>query len=380
MSIEQYENFIKSDPGNYHLWLKLGDLYHGAGRFDEAIASFEKCAMLAPENPVCISRKASVLISQHQFKQAERELIGLLKGGESSPELAHNLGLALFYQHRWEEAQKYFEQARENGLSAANNLDYLARSYHQQSMWDDAIKACEDWYALTGDINAQGYLAMLEMDRGHMDQALPIAERVLEQQPENVDAAAVVGTASIEKQDMVRAQSVFDRMIKNQPNNPRAWLGSGLVKLYQHQVQPAIKDLNKATQFMPDNAGTMVALGWAHIANKDFTRAEATFRKAVEIDRNFAEAQGGLASALVFQNKIDEAKEIIKFARRLNPQNFGGAFAQSLSIKLRGKDKAAIDIVARLLEQEPLPGAKPLIEHIQIFVAKNDTPRDQKKI
>ena len=201
---------------------------------------------------------------------------------------------------------------------------------------------------------------------------------VLRTQPDNADAAAVIGTASIEKQDMHRAADLFRRMVERFPNNPRGWLGRGLVNLYKQDPKSGIRDLQQASKLMPTNAGTLVALGWAYIADHDFRLAETTFRKAVEVDHNFAEAQGGLASALVFQGRVDESKELIKIATRLNPANFGGAFARSLGLKLRGQDKRATKIVASLLEHEPAPGAKPLIEHLRIFMGKQDIRSDDR--
>ena len=41
--IRRFESYIKTDPENELLWINLGDLYHESGRFDEAIACFEKC-------------------------------------------------------------------------------------------------------------------------------------------------------------------------------------------------------------------------------------------------------------------------------------------------------------------------------------------------
>ena len=70
-SIEKHESYIRADPGNALLWVTLGDLYHRAGRFEEAVASFERSQIESPEAAAAKSRIASVRISQHRFAEAE---------------------------------------------------------------------------------------------------------------------------------------------------------------------------------------------------------------------------------------------------------------------------------------------------------------------
>lgn len=98
-AIQRYEKYARVDTGNAVLQLSLGDLYHQAGRFAEAIACYERCLAQAPDHKAARSRLASVLISQHRFAEAEESLRRLIAEGESDPGLLHNLGLTLYYQN-----------------------------------------------------------------------------------------------------------------------------------------------------------------------------------------------------------------------------------------------------------------------------------------
>ena len=97
---------------------------------------------------------------------------------------------------------------------------------------------------------------------------------------------------------MSNAAALFEQVLQRESDNGRAWLGLGLVRLYQQDHQRAITALEKASQLMPRSAGTIVALGWAKVANKDMLGAEQVFRQAITADRNFAESHGGLAVSL----------------------------------------------------------------------------------
>ena len=369
-SIEKHEAFIRADPRNAPLWMALGDLYHRAGRFEEAVASFERSLLEAPQSPAAKSRIASVLISQHRFAEAEALLAGLLQAEPQSAALAYNLGLAQFYQDKWREAQRSFDRALSLGLKTPDGFAYLTRSLHHLGRTREAIASCEQWLARAPDDQTRSYLALLEMDDGNMARAHELAQEVLARDPENLHASTVAGSYSVEQQDMEGAERFFHNVLRRQRDNGRAWLGLGLVRLYQQKHAEAIEALEEAVRLMPDNSGTIVALGWAKLAGRDARAAERTFRQAVAVDRSFAEAHGGLASALAFQSRVDEARQAMRVAQGLDRANFGGRFAQSILLKIGGRDEIAKELLARLLQQAPAPDAKPLIEHLRVYGAR----------
>jgi tetratricopeptide (TPR) repeat protein len=370
-NIGRYESYVRADPGNPLLWLNLGDLYHKASRLDEAIACFERCLHDHPEYSSARSQLASVMLTQHRFPEAERVLRQLLRESKPDASLFFNLGLSLYYQQCWPEAEEYFAKAKALGLASPDCYAYLARCRHYAGDMTQAIQLCQQWVDAAHDAESRGYLALLHMDHGDVAEAAKLAEEVLRSSPENTHAALVLGTASIESQEIARASEQFERILAREPDNARAWLGIGLARLYQQQHAAAVTALEKATQLLPESVGIRVTLGWATITARDLVRAEQVFRDALEIDHNFGEAHGGLAVALALQARVEQARESISRARRLDPHGFGAVFAQTILLKIQGKDQLATDILARMLLQAPRLDGKTLIEQIELFTRKN---------
>ena len=102
--------------------------------------------------------------------------------------------------------------------------------------------------------------------------------------------------------------------------------------------------------------------------------AEKIFREAVNIDRNFAEAHGGLAVSLMFQQKLVEARSEAKLATKLDPKSFGTIYANAILLKLDGHGAIAEKLIAKTLEQAPMPGAKPLIEYLRTAAQRKHQP------
>jgi tetratricopeptide (TPR) repeat protein len=369
-AIKKYESYVQADPHNGLLWLTLGDSYHRASRFDEAIACFERCLLEDPQQAGARSRIALVRISQHQFTEAANILSALLEAEPENTSLLYNLGLALFYQDQWQEAKEQFSKALALGLKSTDTLAYLTRSLHHLGQTREAIEFCTQWLAEAQDDASKAHLSLLEMDDGNMPRARELAQQVLVSDPDNIEAGIVVGTSSVEQQEMEIAERFFSRILQRQPNNPRAWLGLGIIHLYQQKHSESIAALEKAVSLMPNNSGTIVALGWARLSARDTRGAEKTFRQSIDVDHNFAEAHGGLASALALQARVDEAHAAIRIAKRLDPANFGGHFASTIILKIHGKNELATKQLAHLLEQSPAPGAPSLIEHLRLYGAK----------
>jgi tetratricopeptide (TPR) repeat protein len=370
-AIARYESYVKADAQNPLLWLNLGELYHRVSRHDEAIACFERCLKDHPQYASARGHMARVMISQHRFTEAEQLLQGLLSAEDPDPTILYNLGLCRYYQRRWPDAETCFARAQQLGVATPDCLAYLARCRHYAGDLPQATALCQQWIDAARDAQSLGYMALLQMDQGNMAEAHRIAREVLAQAPANTHAGLVAGTASIETQDIELACQHFERILAREPDNARAWLGVGLARLYQQRHQDSIQALQKALEFIPESVGIAVTLGWARLASRDVVGAEREFRRSIDIDHNFAEAHGGLASALALQSQVEEAQSAIRRAHRLDAHGFGAAFARTVLLKIQGRHEAATDLLARVLQQAPRADSKSLLEHLELFILKH---------
>lgn len=369
--IQRFEAYIKTDPKNAMLWINLGDRHHQAGHIDEALACFEKCLTFDEGNMVARGRLANILITQHRFDEAERIIQQIIESQGPDNALLHNLGLAQFYQSKFDEAYNTFNQARSTGLRAANNLAYMVYALHKQNKTGEALELAEVWSQESPSHQTEGYISMIELDHGDMATARERASQVVKEQPNNPDANTVLGTWYTENQEIDKAEEHYKRVVEAEPNNPRGWQGLGLVHLYNQNFAESIKALEAANNVMEGYPTNHLIMGWAKMANQDPQGAETSFRAAIDANSNFAEAHGGLASALVFQNKLDEARLEIKKAMGLDPKGFGAVYAQSISLQLRGKEQQATKLLAKVLQQSPADRSKPMINHIEDYLRKD---------
>jgi tetratricopeptide (TPR) repeat protein len=367
-SIARHERFHALDPRNPMLLRALADLHHQAGNFDRALECYRECLVLDGGDQATQSRIASLHISRHEFTQAEAMLREVMAGGADDPVLWHNLGISLYFQRRWTDAVEALQKARDRGLRDADNLRYLTFAWHHLGDTKQALDICQQWLSATPSPKAHGYHALLLMDEGDMSEAVKAAEQSLAQDPDDDNANIVLGMWSTETQNIDDAAARFERVVRKDPDNCRGWLGLALVQLYRAQHVDSIASFKRALTFMPRHVGVIVAMGWAHFNNRDFAAAEATFRHAIGIERNFGEAHGGLASALVVQNRREEARREVAIARKLDPNGFGLVYARSVLMAMEGRREQGEEYMARALERQLRPGGPTLMDSIRVFL------------
>lgn len=377
-AITRFEQYVQADPRNVELWIRFGDVLHRAGLFDRARSAFATSLELRPNHPVSRSRLASVELSRGNFATAEAVLRQLIAEGETGPAIAYNLALTLYYQQQFNEALQRFEELCVSGPHAADAMYYVVSCLHNLQREDEAIARCEAFLRQgPASPKLRGYLALVQMDAARMTEACEQARQVLSEQPDNTDAAAVLGTHAIEMQQMDEAENFLQVVAAREPNNVRGWQGLGLIALHREQHDLAVRHLERALTTDPANTGTITTLGWTHLVRHDYLTAEQTFRRGMEIDRNDAELHGGLATALVFQRRHDEARREIVLAFGLDKHCFGAVFARSILLRLDGREQLSTRLLANMFQRSVRADGPSLADALVTYMKRSGGARPQ---
>jgi Flp pilus assembly protein TadD len=372
--VARFERYVELDPHNATLWVGYGDALHSAGLLDRAEQAFRKSAQLEPNSAIPKARLAAVEISRQNFATAERLLRELIDGGERDPALAFNLGLCLYYQRRFADAVETFEPLT---ATIPDARYYLVSCLHNLARLDDALDRAQRFLAERSSAKLRGYTALVQMDSGRMQDALANARHVLAEQPDNADAAAVLSTHHLENQDIDLAQQHLNVLLSKESRNVRAWQGLALVALHRQDHEDAARLLHRARECDPENTGTISTLAWVRIAQHRFEESERVSREGLAIDRNDAELHGALATALVFQRRFDAAKQEVGLAFGLDRHCFGAAFAQSIMLKLQGRDELSARLFGDVLRSSPRDGGQSVLDGLVTYWKRHPpTSRD----
>lgn len=311
-------------------------------------------------------------IGEKQWQEAQQIYQELSCQGVDSPDFRFAFGLTLFYQNQFANALDQWLLAIRQGMNQADLWKYCAYSHHHLFQMKEAIDACLRWAEISENSpESLNYLCLLYFDANDMTEASIIATGLLNKDAQSLIGHTVMGSVALENHQPEIAYTHFSQAVVHTKDTGRAWLGLGLSHLYLQQHSDAVLALKRAEIELPNHSGTVIALAWVLLMTNQLTDAEARFRNAIEIDRNFAEGHGGLASVLVHLGRIDEAKSSMSIASKLDTQCFGVVYAKAAILQREGRSEAAESLFKRTLERTTRHQDKSMMDHLQAFLTQS---------
>ncbi len=176
-----------------------------------------------------------------------------------------------------------------SGLGMVHILDY-------QNHWSDAPES---------SLGQAEHFADVAIAKDELD---PFAHRV----------AAIV---AMFKKDYMRWADEVDKALSLNPNFAPALAARGLLHTYTGEPTKAIPDIERAIRLDPASQQQYVHfLGTAHFVAGDYDKAAALFRDRIAVNPTTDLSRGFLASSLGHLGKLDEAREVWRELKEINPK------------------------------------------------------------
>jgi len=164
--------------------------------------------------------------------------------------------------------------------------------------------------------------------------------------------------------DLRQAVSYFEKAIKADPNYAQAY--AGLADSYNQLGTAMIGGLpssearqtaeiaaRKALEIDNEVAEAHVALGYVDFFNWNWAIAEAEFKRALELNPNYAFAHSQYALYLVARGRIDEALAEINRAQELDPLSLTMSMTRGYILQNARRYEESIDQLRRVIALDP---------------------------
>ncbi|HYD79902.1 MAG TPA: tetratricopeptide repeat protein [Paucimonas sp.] len=324
--------YLEQDPLNPHLLSEMIDLHVRVGDLGVARAVADKAVAAYPDDVHFQCQLANVMIEEGNLDQAEAMLGSVLDHADRDPGIVYNLAFVHFVKRRFDEVLRLFAQ-HPDALERHTQARMLqANSLHHLGKTADALDAVKKRLeAAPNDYAAMGMAGLLEFDLENPAQAERWARSALAGEPDNLAALVALGSVALFTDDFAQAQELFEHAISVKSNDGRSWFGLALANMSASKLREALPAFNNAAEYLPAYANVRLSQGWCALLLGDISAAESSFRRALEIDRNFAECHGSLAVSLVLQQRRQEAGHEIELALRLDSTCLSARYAEALA-------------------------------------------------
>jgi tetratricopeptide (TPR) repeat protein len=340
-SIEVLKRGLAAFPFSNSLYEDLVTRQLSGGKTDDAIASLKNGLQLFPEDLSLRNMLQTASLHGPTQRGLERFERGDLQGAlqefrtaveaNSGDAVAHDyIGIILGEEGSLSDAISHFRQASRLDPTFADPHEHLALADVKVGQVEDAIAEYQQALRLNPQLTQAKYgLSEACTKIGDLDGAILMLQQVTEAKSDFAEAHYNLGL------------SLWNRYKKS----------SGLRQ--KSDLEDAAKQLQKAADLEPRNAGILEALGQIEVDQGDLSLSAENLRKAVNLDPSNAEFHYDLGLALRLKGEFDAAAEQFRAALSLAPQHALARRSLGLVLRETGDLNAAAAELRESVKQLP---------------------------
>ena len=361
---ELFQKALAANPDDVEAHKYLGLIADQAGDLAEAERHFARAARLAPSSASARNNYGVILLRLGRAREAAAEFEASLRADPRQPNALLNLAQIRFARGAPEDlraAADLFaradriapdaQTARALTVVALRLGDRQAAAAHYQ---DYAQRLEKEGGDTPGDASARSELGVALLEAGLLHEAEGELSAALRLDPSSAEAVVGLAHVYLARKDIPAAgrtleaavargldaapvyallADVYDRSghpehaipamrlaIQRDPRSEKYRFAYGLLLTDASAPAAAVIRLEEALKTFPDSSRLWFALGLAHYKNNKNVEAEEAFRRAAELDPNFAPAFAYLGVVRIQVGDYAGGVKLYEKALQLNPK------------------------------------------------------------
>lgn len=326
---DAYKDIAAGNPNDPEAYLRLSEIQRRQGDYEEALATLKKAKELVPD----------------------------------SLEISFNEGLLDDALGRYDDAAQTFEKLMASSVHTSgqysdqekNNrslfLERLAIVYREQNKIDQAIAAYQKMAELGGEYEERSYESQVDAyrDAHQYEKATQVARDAATKYPKNRGLQLMLAEQLTDTGHVDEGIALAKAQLNNTPSDLEVY--RALTNIYTRlrrwkDASDSLANVNKLSTSKDDQLYAAFLEGTLYDRQKVYDQAEASFRRALEIDPDNSMTLNYLGYMLAdHDQKLDEALTLTQKAVQLDPQNY--AYLDSLGwayFKVGNYDLAETDL------------------------------------
>ncbi len=370
-----YEYLKKADVKGYEaldqVYLQLGDTSLELKEYEESEDYFRKAKELNPKLDVeslggINSRVAKLLeegndlIKDEKYNEALEKFNEAMKVSPSSAGPRLLAGTVYMIIGKYPDAIVQFKKAVELNPRNPQGYSLLGSAYYKKKDYVSALKVFRAGLQLSPEdyelCNKQG---LVYRDSGELRSAIDSFHRSVKIKPDYIAGRLNLAYAYIDDRRYVDAARNFQQVLEKESGNEEAEKGLKLIKIYNildkgdrflqaGRAPEAIKLYNSALSVESDIPLIHSAIGRGYFASKNYKKAEASFLKALELDKENIPAMQGLIRVYSTMGQKAKQRGMLSRLQNLTRNNVIAAITVGRLLEDDGKLNEALEYYGRM--------------------------------
>ncbi len=366
-------------PEEFLAYFALGEVYQSINAPGKAAEAYEKALSLEPNDPALYTRLGVAQLQSGMPVNAERNFRKAVDmEGEEKPS-ADFLANVLVQTGRAHEVPPLWKGLLDNQQENAVLHAKYAMSLVQAGKKPEGIAAFEaGLMAVTENTVVKRVYAPLLVQNEDLDRAMDFYEDCLDEAPNDIpllleyaqtleaadrsfEVPAVLKNVLASNPDVnIRAQALARLIELEQPKRAES-VDNARAKMESGDFAGAIKDLKPLRNWLADYWKLWALLSSAYNRTDQFTDAEESAKRLIELFPGCEPAYGEFSAALSGQGRLEEAYNFMKFAANNNPSSLPIHINLALAAKRAGQEDEARALAKQIREAV---GPNPEIEEL----------------
>ena len=319
---KEFLKILEADPDEGVAYFRLAQIYKNRRDFDKALTHYNKASSILVGS-LEISFNIALLYEElGKYEKAEERFQQLLKLTEKP-------------------AGNYSASEKQNRGAFLTHAGYVSQQlekYPQAIAYFTELKTMNPENAA----RAESYIIDTYRASKQLDKALTTSENAVKAHPQDKDLKLLHADVLSESGKGAEAIERLQKMLEGSEDDAKIY--SAMIQVYQRdkKFKDAEKTLLTAEKFFKNKEGYHFMLGSMYERQKEYDKAEKTFKKVIELNPKHAAALNYLGYMLADRGiRLEESLDLIKKAVDLDPNN--GAYLDSLGwayFKLNRVDEA----------------------------------------
>ena len=314
---------LAGDSSSAELHDELGSLYGQRSQWTDAQHEFSTAVHLSPGDALAHMHLGLAMRAQHQAHGID-QLVTAMHLAPEDPLIALELGNAYAADGQDTKAIPILRRALSLTPTSTDAAYQLAIALQRTNDAGDAIPLFKQVIAAEpGNSVALTNLGLALCQTGDPQAAVPIIARSVSADPSNVVAREDLAVAYVQLSQFDDAVSELTAALKIAPDQPQLHYDLGVAYKWQDKVTPAITEIEAAERLNPASPDPPYLLGYLYMQEGHYSEAARAMRLALTLRRN--DSDGWATLGAVYENLSDfpQAEYALREAIHQDPTQAG---------------------------------------------------------
>ena len=344
---ESFRQAFQLNPAGLNAQEELASMAAQRGDMNLLAEVAEKAIAASPRSPAGYVWRATVELNHNSPDKAETDLKTAMSVAPENPEAYLALGQLRFAQKKYPEGAALLEQALQYDPNSVGALRGLVGYDLLRKQPDHALARLNAQIARSPK-NSSLYdlLVQFQIESKNLDQAAATAQKSMQINPDDGDAVALYAQLQVQRGQTANAVTAWEQFSTAHPQNAHAFAILGVLEESRGDLRKAEAYYKKALQIQPREPVAANNLAYRMLQNGENVDVALTLAQtARQAMPNSTTTADTLAWAYYYKGTYGFARDLLEDAIKINPNSAAMQYHLGMVYsKLRDKNDAVIHL------------------------------------